>query len=234
MKRTTDGRDKTMYCVIVGDIINSREMDFKTREAATQAIKVTLNHINTRFANSILAPFGLVRGDALEGVLLTSSFAVDLIQDMIWSLYRQGIKLRISAVVDELSVVSDDRNEADGPAFHLALDKLNQLKARKSDHWLQVSFVTGTTAQPLVDGLFLLMSALTEGWTERQCEIACAMDTLPGGQIQVSEVLGISPPAVNKQLKAMRYWAYFHARDTLIGYLQNEETAKKQKELVAV
>jgi len=234
MKRNSDGRDKAMYCVIIGDIIGSREMNFETRELATEAIKATLNRINEEYRNSILADFGIVRGDALEGILLTSFFAVDLIQDMIWSLYRQGIRLRISAVVDELSVVSDDRNEADGPAFHLALDKLNQLKTRKSDHWLQVSFVTGTTAQPLVDGLFLLMSALTEGWTERQCEIACAMDTLPGGQIQVSEALGISPPAVNKQLKAMRYWAYFHARDTLILYLQNEEAAKKQKEVAAV
>ncbi|MCL2342938.1 MAG: SatD family protein [Firmicutes bacterium] len=234
MRRTSDGRDKTMYCVIVGDIVNSREMDFETREAATRAVKATLNGINTKYKDVILADFGIVRGDALEGVLTEPSYAPRILPEIIRNLYRaQKVTLRFSVVIDELSVVSNDRNEADGPAFHTALEKLDTLKARKSDHWLQVSFVTNTVEQPLVDGLFDLLTALTGGWTDRQREIAWAMDESARKQSAVSEALGISPPAVSKQLRAMCYDQYAYAWIRLEVYLLDLEK-KIEREPVAV
>ena len=84
--------------------------------------------------------------------------------------------MRLSVVLDELSVVSNDRNEADGPAFYVAIDRLNQIKAQESSHWLQVSFVANTETQPLMDSLFSLLSALTEDWTDRQREIVWGMN----------------------------------------------------------
>ena len=224
-----------MYCVIVGDIIGSREMDFETREAATEAIKEVLLKINEKYKDAILANFGLVRGDALEGVLTASQYAPPIIQEIIRDVHRtQKVKLRFSVAIDALSVVSSDRNEADGPAFYTAVERLNELKEVKSDHWLQISFVMNTAAQPLLDSFFSLISALTEEWTDRQREIAWAMDESFGGQNAVSEALGISPPAVSKQLKAMHYNVYSWAWLNLEWYLLKMEESKSQQGVAAV
>lgn len=219
MSSRTKRRANTLYCVIVGDVINSKLKEPENREQITAAIESTLNYINTKYMDSILASFGLVRGDAFEGVLYSQQYAPKIIQEIIKSLYRvEETKVRISAVVDQLTVVSSDRNKADGPAFHLAVSKLEELKAGKSDHWLQMALHTNTVAQPIVDSVVELLGVITGGWTDRQREIVWAMDEFSHQQSLVSKALDLSPSVVNKQLKAANYVAYHHAWTNLEQY----------------
>ena len=165
-----------MYCVIVGDIIHSKSLDFNQREYDTAAIEAILERINSKYQNNIMASFGIVRGDAFEGVLFSQQYVPEILQDIIRSCWKERhIKVRISAVVGELSSVSSDRNKADGPAFHKAIQEIEDMRAEKSDHWFQVSMLTNTIAQPLIDGLLSLLTALTKEWTEKQRELVWAM-----------------------------------------------------------
>ncbi|MCL2603411.1 MAG: SatD family protein [Defluviitaleaceae bacterium] len=220
MRKSATQRNKTMYCVIMGDIINSRELNDDTRKKATHAAQAAFNRINTKYIGSLMADFGMVRGDAFEGVMLTQSYAPQIVQDIIKAFYSvDNTTVRISVVLGELSVTDGNRNKTDGPAFHLALDRLAEIKAKKSPHWLQVHFDIGNLAQSLVDGQMALLTALTEGWTDKQRETVWAMENQNNFQKAVARKMGTTASVVNKQLKAANYEAYRMAWDGLTEYL---------------
>lgn len=210
-----------MYCVIVGDIIDSRQLDFDERQHTTETIEKIFMEINYNYRENILSDFGLVRGDSFEGVLFSQYRSLKIIRDIIRQVYEKaGQRLRICAAIDELSVVSSDRNKADGPAFHVAVEELERLKAKKSTHWLQVAMKTkDDPAQPLIDTTLELLSALTAGWTDRQRGLVWKMADYGGLQKQLSEAEGLSPSVVSRQLKAANYQLYTSAWQALEQYL---------------
>lgn len=208
-----------MYCVIVGDIIHSKSLDFEKRNESTDTINRVLDYINSKYENDILASFGIVRGDAFEGVLFSQQAAPKIIQDIIIGLYEDDVRVRISAAIGELSVVSPERNKADGPAFYSALNRIEELRKTDSDHWFQVSMLTNSIGQPLVDGLLHMITALTMSWTQKQTNIVWNMIRYENRQTLVSDKLGIAPSSVSRQLKAARYEAYQAAWTGLEQYL---------------
>ena len=209
-----------MYCVVMGDIINSRKLSDKIRQDVKRAAQSAFDRINTKYMDSVMADFGMVRGDAFEGVILTQSYAPQIVQDIIKAFYSvEKTTVRISVVLGELSITDGDRNKADGPAFYLALERLAEIKKRNSSHWLQVHFDIGSLAQGLVDGLLALLTDVTEDWTDKQREIVWAMENHDNYQKVVARKLNITVPVVNKQLKAASYEAYRIAWDGLAEYL---------------
>ena len=208
-----------MYCVIVGDIIRSKSLDLEKRNESTNAINRVLDYINSKYENSILANFGIVRGDAFEGILFSQQNAPQIIQDIIIGLYEEDVRVRVSAAMGELSVISSERNKADGPAFYSALNRVEELRKTESDHWFQVSMLTDSVGQPLVDGLLQMIAALTKGWTQKQAKIVWTMIRCENKQTLVSEKLSIAPSLVSKQLKAAQYDAYQAAWQGLERYL---------------
>jgi len=245
-----------MYCIVLGDIIKSRKIDKNSSismETVIHEIEKIFNRINTKYLGSLMAPFGMVRGDAFEGVLLTQHYAPQIVQDIIKALYRlEKTTIRISVVLDELSVTSSDHNKTYGPAYEKALAALDKMKEHKSEHWLQVFFDVGSLGQSLVDSQFALLAALTEGWTDNQREAVWAMETLEDYQknasIQldavptisskqlefVSEQTGTSPPVIKKQLKATHYNVYRQAWVSLKIYLASmDEYTIKEKSVIA-
>jgi len=219
----------------MGDIINSRELSDDIRQnvrrATQRAAQAVFDSINTKYMDFIMADFGMVRGDAFEGVILTQSYAPQIVQDIIKGFYlAERTVVRISVVLGELSVTDGDRNKTDGPAFHRALERLAELKKKNSSHWLQVHFDIGNLAQGLVDGHLALLAALTEGWTSKQREIVWATEDNKNYQKAVAHKLKTTAPVINKQLKAANYEAYRLAWDGLTEYLANvDEYAVEDK-----
>jgi len=204
----------------MGDIINSRELSDEIRQNVKRAAQAAFDSINTKYMGSLMADFGMVRGDAFEGVILTQSYAPQIVQDIIKAFYSvEKTTVRISVVLGELSVTDGDRNKTDGPAFYRALERLAEIKKRNSSHWLQVHFDIGNLAQGLVDGHIALLAALTEGWTDKQRAIVWAMEDHNNYQKAVARKLKTTAPVVNKQLKAASYEAYRIAWDGLAEYL---------------
>lgn len=209
-----------MYCVIVGDIIHSTKIDPGIRKMVTTALQDTFDRINTDHIGSLMATFGMVRGDAFVGIVLSQCHAPNIVQDIIKAAYNvERTKMRVSVALGQLTIISDDRNIVDGPALHTAFSNLEKLKQRKSDHWLQVVFDMGSLSQPLIDGHFALMTALTKDWTDKQHEVVWAMEKYSGRQNVVGKMLSIPPSVVSKQLKAANYKAYRKAWEGLTDYL---------------
>ena len=208
-----------MYCVIAGDIIRSKELEKEVRYESTLAINQVLEQINLKYEKYILANFGIVRGDGFEGVLFSQQSAPRIVFDIIRLLYNEGVKVRISAVLDELTVISSNRNRADGQAFYTALNEIEKLRKKKSAHWFQVSFQTGTIAQPIVNSLMELLESLTFEWTDRQTEIVWNMIECSSQQSLVAQKLGVATSVIHKQLKAAHYDAFIHTWSNLEQYL---------------
>ena len=228
------GRNKTMYCVIMGDIINSRGLEPEIRERVTQAAKNAFDKINTEYSRSLLATFGLVRGDSFEGVLLTQYLAPQIILDIIKAFYRvEKTLVRISAVVGELTITSPDRNEVDGPAFTQVMDDLARLKQRGSAHWMQVSFDIGLSlGQALLSSQLELLATLTEKWTDKQREACWVAEEIEGQKAYPKETakkhelyklvankLNSTSAVAKKHLVAASYDAYRQAWDGICLFL---------------
>ncbi len=230
--RESAGRKKgAMYCVIVGDIINSKEIvEPEKREAILRAARSVFSSINAHYRDALLADFGVVRGDGFEGVLTDERHVPQIIRRIIEGLYAaERTCVRIAAVTGELSVISGDRNECDGPAFHRALELLEALKRKKSRHWMQVAYDSDSQAQPLIDSLLGLMSVLTGGWTEKQRDIVWAMEKHHIIK-SVASQLGIKPSVVSKQLRAANHEEYRMAWESLEIYLRSTGETNKAAE----
>ena len=107
-----------MYCVVVGDIIQSRKMEEeRDRESNRRKIEEIFNQINTEYLGDILSEFGIVRGDAFEGVLYSAVVATDIVQELIiafWEKCRLFIRVaivsdRLSTFLRPYSLLHDDR-----------------------------------------------------------------------------------------------------------------------------
>lgn len=219
-----------MFCVIMGDIIQSRLLDNTERRIATGKLNMILEQINMKYQANIMASFGIVRGDAFEGVILSQQDIPGIVQDIIKLCWEKGrIKLRICAVVGELSEIDSDRDKSDGPAFHKAVQEIERMRANKSDHWFQVSIITNTIAQPLIDSLLVLLGALTEGWTEKQTGTVWAMSDHSNQQKLVGQKMNVSLPTVSRHLKSANYAAYNKAWSGIADYLEAIEDAQTEK-----
>jgi Tetratricopeptide repeat. len=217
-------RKNNMYCVVMGDIINSKKIDTELWNEVNKMIKDTFNYINTVYKDSILADFGLVRGDAFEGILLTNYQVVEIVEELIKGFYKaKNTKVRICVVLGELMAIKTNRNEANGPAFYKANEGLEKLKEDKKNHWFQVSIMTDSLAQPLLDGILGLISSMTEGWTDRQRDIVWKVEELSGQQKMAGKNMGISSSVVNKQLRAANYAAYRKAWSSIRAFLTEIE-----------
>ena len=220
MKMPVKRRTHAMYCVLIGDIIKSKEIAPDVRVRVLNAAKDAFDRINTKYSSSLMAPFGMVRGDAFEGVLLSQSHAPKIIQEIIKAFYRvEKTCVRISLAIDQLTTIGSDRNEVDGPAFYKALENLETLKKRDSNHWLQVAFETNSLAQPIIESQLRLLSTLTGRWTDNQREIVWSMEAHSMQQKLVSNALGKVQSVVDKQLKAANYEEYISAWESLEKYL---------------
>ena len=224
-----------MFCVIVGDIINSRGMKGETFINKPSSMDDIFQRINDKYSKYIMSDFGTVRGDAFEGITYSQAESVCIIEDLIRLFYEQAdAKIRISCVSGELENNSLDHNKSDGPAFYTAVEEINRMKEKtkkeKLQHWFQVKFVTNTIAQPLIDSILDLVAAITKRWTDQQRKIIWNMADSSFQQSIVSEKLSIAPSIISKQLKAANYQMYREAIDSLKTFLEAEEVenAKQQ------
>jgi len=239
-------RNKAMYCVIMGDIINSRSLDDDVREKVTQAAKIAFDRINSRYRGSFLANLGLVRGDSFEGILLAQHCAPQIMQDIIKTFYNiEKTMVRISVVMGQLTVTSPDRNEVDGPAFVDVQAALTKIKERGSKHWMQVSFDIGTLGQSLISSQLGLITALTERWTDKQREICWIAEEIEGHEAYpndtkkqelyrlVAKKLDSTPAVIKKQMIAASYEAYRQGWDGIESYLMEiDEHADGSKNVI--
>lgn len=214
-----------MYCVVVGDIIHSREMtEEMEREENRRIIEEIFDQINTKYFGDILSEFGIVRGDAFESVLYSAAVATDIVQDLIAAFWeRCRLFIRVSIVTDRLTSFHLDRNKSDGPAFIRATKQIEEMKRSRKNHWIQVCYSDYVESTQEKNSLTRMIGALTKDWTDKQKMIAFLMPQNNDNQTGVAEQLAIKLPAVNKQIQSIDYYSYRNAWNSIRESLERME-----------
>lgn len=197
------------YCVIIGDIVQSKEI--KNRKAFQRKFHSVLEEINKNFtSNIIISRFTVTIGDEFQGVLKSfgpSYEIIDAIQEM---LYPE--KLRFGVGWGEITTqIKKEAIGMDGPAFHNAREAiLTAEKKGRSD-----IFKLGIPEKELaINTLALCLENIRDSWTARQREVL-GLYRKYKNQRKVARLLKIKQPSVAAILASSKWDWYAGVENSL-------------------
>lgn len=204
--------------VITADIVASRDLSPKKREALYADVKASLQALKKE---GWIASYELYRGDSLQCVAAhpEQALRVALIIRSFFKAYNGGEEtdskydVRIAAGVGGVDFYSKtDLAHSDGEAFRLSGEGLDSLR----DVPWRLALRTGDAA--LTESLapaVLLLDAVLQKWTANGAEaVFYRLKDLK--EEAISRKVGVSQPAINQRLKAAQWYAV----DALLQYFE--------------
>jgi len=206
--------DKGYFGVITGKLSESKQISDNQFSKIPDLIRNSFRKVNAILESEDQFEYEIIRMDEFIGKIANPGSCVSKIM-MLLSAYRSisdavlGIKteLRISLGAGPVEFPQHQLRESDGTAFRLAITGLNNLKRTQR-------IIICTTDENINDEFKVtcsFMDILIREWSDEQAE-ALFLKLTGKNQIEISEQLGISQPAVNRRLKA----AHFDATDLFI------------------
>ncbi len=201
------------YLVVIGDVVGSRAL--KARATFQRKLETLLAAVSSG-QTALASPYTLTLGDEFQAVYRRAEGVFsDLVRIRAECL---PVEVRFSVALGRISTAINPRQALgmDGPAFHLARERIERLKQTGGRFSLAGDLPGDVrTREALLD----LVSSWTEGWKVNRWAIL--LGVLEGKPVaQLAEELGISEPAVYKNIHAGRLesWADLLRREeTLLG-----------------
>ena len=113
--------------VLIGDIIDSKQLDGKKRKQVQSLLLEQFDEIN-READSIVAPYTITLGDEFQALYADAS---TLWEDC-WKILAElhPVSVRLSAAIGSIStpINKEQAIGMDGPAFYIARDNIEEMK----------------------------------------------------------------------------------------------------------
>lgn len=209
------GRDQ--YAAMKIDIVQSRV--YPEREKLQEVFLEVTERANKRFEKIIIARFVVTHGDELQALLRVDEEIVEVIHffmeemDGLEEISSLKIRLRVGIGIGTLttSLNQEAAIGMDGPAFNFAKDAIDYAHDRKK--YAVVKTASSRRSQ-VINTVLDLQFALREEWNRTQQRIIRrAKDGL--SQAAIAAELGISQPAVSKNLAAAKWKVYEEATQTL-------------------
>lgn len=122
-----------MYCAIIGDIIDSREI-IKDRSETQERFKNALRIINGKYKNSIKSDFTITAGDGFYGLLSSVENLFDIILDIRLAIVPNQIRMGIGIGTIGTKIVRNESNLVDGRANSTAREAIDYLSDKKSKY----------------------------------------------------------------------------------------------------
>jgi hypothetical protein len=187
---------KNVLCVI-GDVVHSRLLP--DRAALQKQLNQTLTSLNRRAGARLLSPYTITLGDEFQAVYRKA----DCVFFDLWSLAAQlsSMKFRFSIATGPLTTPINRKSAVgmDGPAFYLARDGIEYLKAKGGIFYLS----SATSNLPAWIQPFLnILSDLRNGWSRNRLKVLCY--ALDGFQVDVTKIareMSLSTRAVYKNIR---------------------------------
>ena len=190
------------YCVIIGDIKESRMIKGKERSQIQKRFRKAIETINKEFKEDIISKFLITLGDEFQGVLRDKSKSYDIILRIEELLYP--VKFNFGVGVGDIATpILEEALGMDGLAFHNARSGLESAKVSKQTN------IISKTGEEAVDCplnmILFLLAGIKEGWTKRQREMVNAVRRF-GNQQQVAKCLNIrSKSTVSEGLSSAQW-----------------------------
>lgn len=218
------------YIVIIGDIINSREIE--QRAEVQERLKQVLYNINEKYNADIVAPFMITLGDEFQGLLHNGRNAMKMIEELRSNMYPVRIRFGIGIGKVSTKIEQIETREIDGPCYYNARNAIDYLKKNENryhsddaDTRIEIEDDSSGAAS-LMNTVFSLMSVIEKNWTERQRTIIYDFALHQDGQEKCAARLEIAQSSVQRGLANGNYYAYAKALDTLnniLGEIQKDD-----------
>lgn len=191
-------KQKRIYTVIIGDIIESRKI--KNREKVQKKLKSVLNSANTIFKEHIEVNFSITLGDEFQGLLKDISESYRIIKYFEKNLYP--LKARFGVGVGMLSTpISENIGEMDGECFIKAREAINE--AKKNDRF--VIYKLGIDEKDMIiNTILMLIEAIKTSWKEIHLRRIWLYEKL-GTYEKVAKKEKISKQMISKMFKRIHY-----------------------------
>lgn len=203
---------------IIADIKDSKKLP--DRYEVQWKLNKVLNGINEKYKNDIYSNFIITLGDEFQGLLRHGGNIMNIITEIERRMYP--VKIRFGIGIGKITTEINSKMSigADGPAYYMARDAIEYLKAderRKQTNPADIRIeIDGNEELALMlNTIFSLLTAIKEVWSERQREIIWDMLEHQDSQTNVAGRLNIKQPSVQKSLSKGKYYVYRNSLDTI-------------------
>jgi len=201
--------------VIIADVRGSKKMATNERYEGQLFLKSAIVQVNEKYADVIIAPVMITRGDEFQGVVKNMASAVKIMLEFERLLFplnlRYGLgKGTIHKMGSTISI------EMDGPAFHKANEAVNLAKKKK----LFINCITDDNGVDiLLNNIFLLMFAIKSRWNKNNYQRYWNYKSL-GTLEKVARKENVTPQAIWDSMQNMRALDVINAECELFKYLE--------------
>ncbi len=191
------------YFALIGDLVASRRME--DRRGVQRKLSTVLEALQEELGDAVAAPFRLVAGDEVQGLLRDPEAVVAVLRRIGDEVHPERLVWGLGAgpVATDLS---EDISLVDGPCLHRARDGVR--KAGRSGRWLEPEGLPRLETEVL-GALFALLGAIRADWTARELEYV--REARGRSQRDVAERFGVNESTVSRGL------ARAHFRSVLDG-----------------
>lgn len=199
-----DGDTGERFCAVFGDIVGSRNVP--DRRELQNKVLAGITAINSTFHADLVAPFRIVAGDEVRGLLRDESRSYDLITSF-GDIIRPE-RMRFAVGIGEVSTdLSDDVNVVDGPALHRASAAMAVLKNQKRSRGRTILYSSEDPGRDaLLNALTFLVTSIRSRWSDKMWERAALVGS--GLTLEdAAQMLGTSHVAVARSVYRSSYFA---------------------------
>jgi hypothetical protein len=199
--------DKAHYAVIAGELApGSRVSDAKFSKIP-DLIRASFQAVNRLVPEDQRLKFEIIRMDEFLGLSENPSIAIRPVI-MLFAAFRflsykelgERLELKICVGIGPVEFQQDHLRESDGTAFRTATDGNNAMKRNQ-----RIRIITfDDSMNEEFDLTCSFMDIMIHDWSDEQAE-AMFLNLTGKNQMEISQMLGISQPAVNRRLKAAHF-----------------------------
>lgn len=198
---------KAHYAVIAGELAPGSRVSDVQFSKIPDLIRASFQAVNRLMPDTGKLKYEIIRMDEFLGfsehpihslrpvIMLFSAFRFLSFREL-----NEKIELRVCQGIGPVEFAQEHLRESDGTAFRTATDGLGKMKRNQR-------LVILTTEDRLNEEFALtcsFMDILIRSWSDEQAE-AMFLNLTGKNQMEISQMLGISQPAVNRRLKAAHF-----------------------------
>jgi hypothetical protein len=211
-----------LYCAIIGDIIDSRNM--AGRSVIQSKLSSVLTKANDRYKEHIASLFTVTLGDEFQGLLSGAAAAFDAAEYIQRKMHP--VRFRFGIGLGEI-ITGIDRDisiGADGPAFYRARDMIKKIKSKENSllsYQPEILFQSQGCDDGLINAVAVMYRQLERDWTDKQRRyIDCFMDGTEN-QYAIAKHFNVKQPSVNRAFERAGLYKYLFALEQLRNYFKN-------------
>ena len=222
------------YCMIIGDIIDSKKIPDDDRYKIQENLKRALEKINFDYDTSVCSQFCITLGDELQGGLINTRHLFKIINRIKKSILPY--KIRFGIGIGELSTAINFNLslETDGPAYHEARKGIDELKKEKTYEY-GYRIYSANNSDCILNSLLKVIDNISSSWTKSQKKYMDIVMDSDSDLKKIANYLNIATSTLSRTLSRANYKLIKEVFENIETYLFEEyDLSKKQMPCIAL